>query len=305
MGYSISAPIKDAESRERMLVFLEWNLTESFTAFLNRHWTVGPIIKSMSPTAKFDKVDDIPGSLRIVDGSRLSYGAGRMRSGYDYGPIPEYERTFRWALVTWIALRIGKRKTFKHDPPLVDLARTLTFQPRDTSAALPFIFYDSEAIPLVPIDSVPSRPDWDVPTRADQHFVDRWGSPVGPRTFPWTVRDLLIRAAVRDFIAPLDAKWRQENADPDFQTTIRRMEENITCANYRNPVVPVRHSDLATMFKSDSKFKKECPFCGVGLFPVSRNGTTLKLWRKDHCVLCGQHVEWTDADKWGDEAEAP
>lgn len=50
----------------------------------------------------------------------------------------------------------------------------------------------------------------------------------------------------------------------------------------------------------DSLYKKECPFCGQGVFLVGRNRDTAKLEKFDRCISCGMKVEWLDIKEMRD-----
>ncbi len=57
----------------------------------------------------------------------------------------------------------------------------------------------------------------------------------------------------------------------------------------------VRHSELKRA-SEESLFRSECPACPKGVLLVCRDQTTYELLRDDRCVLCGQHVIYSDRD---------
>jgi hypothetical protein len=283
MGYSIAAHTKDKASQDRIMDFLKRKLVEpdvTFTQFLNGHW-VHPLFMNLQGFPVNTLFDDIPGSLHIRKDSELSYGSGPCRIGYDYGPIPFWERTFRWTFATWIALQIGKRKTFK-DPAMKG------FGP------IPFICYDSEKIPVIPIELLEDPPKQD--DERTQFVVDRLGEPVCRKVYSQWESEALIGIGIKDFIAGLDRAWQDENP-----SSVQRNLKNFTGVNWSNPSITIPRSALEKV--GDSDFKRECPFC-EGVFFVRRNTATLKLMRNDRCAVCGQSVVWSDADQiWGNEVE--
>ena len=63
--------------------------------------------------------------------------------------------------------------------------------------------------------------------------------------------------------------------------------------NVKKPVLQVKHSEL-TRAQDDSEYKSICPACNEGWLLVHRDMETMKLRSHDNCILCGQHVEYTD-----------
>lgn len=75
-------------------------------------------------------------------------------------------------------------------------------------------------------------------------------------------------------------------------------EYEIVGKNLNKEPIFVRHADLErTSTSDDSEYKSNCPVCKVGVLLVMRDQSTLEIIQKDYCVLCGQHVIYTDIGK--------
>ncbi len=64
--------------------------------------------------------------------------------------------------------------------------------------------------------------------------------------------------------------------------------------NLDAPAIDVQHSTLELIDPGGSPFRVKCPTCGEGMLLVQRDPTTFELIRNDHCILCGQHVRYSD-----------
>lgn len=66
----------------------------------------------------------------------------------------------------------------------------------------------------------------------------------------------------------------------------------LTAINIRKKVEKIKHSELERT--GESPFRSVCPFCKEGTLLVQREKKTLKLKANDFCILCGQHVIYSD-----------
>lgn len=57
--------------------------------------------------------------------------------------------------------------------------------------------------------------------------------------------------------------------------------------NILNDPIKVYHANLLES-NDNSMYRRECPFCEIGLFLVRRNMETLELEAEDNCISCGQ-----------------
>ncbi len=72
--------------------------------------------------------------------------------------------------------------------------------------------------------------------------------------------------------------------------------ELLSGANLCNSPVKIIHSELKRA-DDNSIFRSICPVCELGTLLVKRDNITLKITAEDHCLLCGQHVVYTDIDE--------
>jgi len=70
--------------------------------------------------------------------------------------------------------------------------------------------------------------------------------------------------------------------------------QNLAGYNLYNETIFVKHSALKR-YGNNSIFHSVCPVCGHGILMVTRD-KMFKIIKEDHCVLCGQHYEYTDID---------
>lgn len=63
--------------------------------------------------------------------------------------------------------------------------------------------------------------------------------------------------------------------------------------NLNNPPLEIKHADL-TRLSEDSIYKSVCPKCSEGSLLLRRDSLTWFLRNYDNCILCGQHVIYTD-----------
>jgi len=299
MGYTISTPIKTSMAKDQMLNFLGRKMTQSFYKFLNGHWALPLILDACWPGSDNTQLELDNGSLYIKSGEDLAYGEGVCRLGYNYGPIPPFDREFRWALVSWIATKIGRRFSIGPNFPETVMTSQVTEHEHGPFKGLqhwPVIHWDSEVIPVIPLSELETRPHYGEPWI--QYVVDLWGNRIGCRKPQWSVADLLYRIPIRDFISQLDADWRNEN---EVTTNWNQLNHNTVGINSGNPVMPIPYGLLPDDFHKGS-FKRDCPFCSLGVFLVGRDQATFQIKDTDFCCLCGQQVKWTDAvAQWGPE----
>jgi len=71
-------------------------------------------------------------------------------------------------------------------------------------------------------------------------------------------------------------------------------------ANYQKPSIRVTHATLEQRDDEEGPFRRKCPVCPDGLLLVGRDQKTLRILATDHCIVCGQRVEYTDEaiDGW-------
>ena len=60
---------------------------------------------------------------------------------------------------------------------------------------------------------------------------------------------------------------------------------------------PIKLYHRALLPVGDSLYKRECPFCGKGIFLVTRDRDTFQLEEYDNCIFCGTVVQWMDIKK--------
>ena len=89
MGYSIATPVRSHKLKEKMFTFLEEHY---------RSWS--QIMKYEDEYVR-GPTDD------------LSYDQGTCRIGFDYGALGDPERCYIFSILTWISIKVGKRKSFK------------------------------------------------------------------------------------------------------------------------------------------------------------------------------------------------
>jgi len=66
--------------------------------------------------------------------------------------------------------------------------------------------------------------------------------------------------------------------------------------NILNEPIKVYHANLLES-DDNSMYRRECPFCEIGLFMVRRDNETFVLEDTDNCISCGQQVIYMDIDK--------
>lgn len=67
-------------------------------------------------------------------------------------------------------------------------------------------------------------------------------------------------------------------------------------SNAANPVVDVRHRDLARC-SDESVYRSHCPTCKEGVLLVYRDPKTFQLMAEDNCILCGQRYKYLDIEE--------
>lgn len=77
--------------------------------------------------------------------------------------------------------------------------------------------------------------------------------------------------------------------------------EDLSGANIYKVPIKIMHSELERA-DDNSIFRSECPVCNVGILLVTRDKVTFKLIAEDLCILCGQHVVYTDIDELREKA---
>ena len=69
--------------------------------------------------------------------------------------------------------------------------------------------------------------------------------------------------------------------------------------NVLNAPIKVYHGNLMES-DDNSMYRRECPFCEIGLFLVRRHLETFELEAMDNCISCGQRVIYMDIEKMRD-----
>ncbi len=64
--------------------------------------------------------------------------------------------------------------------------------------------------------------------------------------------------------------------------------------NLGKPPLELEHFRLSPADKRSNKWASVCPACKEGILGVKRNFVTLKIERRDTCLLCGQIVIYVD-----------
>lgn len=191
MGYTVATPIRDEESKARMLAFLEKNF---------RHWQ--DVCGGREGTQRFYRGP-------LPDGE-LSYDKGPCRIGFDFN-AGDYEREYIFAVCRWMALKVGR----------VDVVETSCCRLK-----YPVIVYDGDdgqteedgtRPPAWPVIRVEPN-DGDLPEEHAWCAVDRWGCrDFSVKSLPERVRRrerMLVQdygydgwAVVRREMQRLDALW--------------------------------------------------------------------------------------------------
>lgn len=125
----------------------------------------------------------------------VDYVHGKHVLGIDYGACGGFERGYGFALVRWMALKVGRsRRSFKEPK--------VKFQ-----EPVPYMSYDSEALwPILvkPLSSVPKALRW--------CCVDRYGVKLDPTTYDDFIFDIPDHEAFKK--AQIDA-CKKHGIDPD------------------------------------------------------------------------------------------
>lgn len=174
MGWSVSVACKSKKAQEQMLSFLEKNYRET------------------SAVLAFEKTWRQRCSRR--PSQHFAYGHSPTKIGFD--KPDEYE----WAILRWMAFRIGKRRKFKA-----------------ISKPVPWINYDgSSSVPVLPKDL------WDGSEETAGYLVDEVGWQGVDRwwedsvSWPTVFLNKIIKAqaraekldkAIREELVRLDALW--------------------------------------------------------------------------------------------------
>lgn len=123
MGYSIGIRARSKPLQKKMLKFME------------QHYRTWPAVAGnpKGPAYVRKPSDD------------LSYDHAKSAIGIDYGPVSGWERVYAFAIVRWMALKVGRtRSTF-----------TEGVTPRKTKKPVPYMVYDGyEAWPVIVKNSV-------------------------------------------------------------------------------------------------------------------------------------------------------
>lgn len=121
MGYSISTRAKTQALQKKMLAFMQKNY---------RNW----------PTVRGQSNGNAYAGNPTND---LSYDRAKKIIGLDYGALSGWERVYAYAVVRWMALKVGSlRKKF---PGVV---------PKETSKPVPFMVYDGyESWPILLVET--------------------------------------------------------------------------------------------------------------------------------------------------------
>ena len=48
---------------------------------------------------------------------------------------------------------------------------------------------------------------------------------------------------------------------------------------------------------ADDAYRRECPFCGRGMFLLGRDKSTYVLQENDRCLYCGQQIRYMDIEE--------
>lgn len=94
MGYSVAARASDKATLRRMIAFMEEHYREPHEVFGREH-DYSRLAHNLGPKAE-----------------RLSYDSNRLSLGFDYNAC-EPERDYIFAVVRWMALKMGALKKFK------------------------------------------------------------------------------------------------------------------------------------------------------------------------------------------------
>jgi hypothetical protein len=91
-------------------------------------------------------------------------------------------------------------------------------------------------------------------------------------------------------------------ADRDLRGTAICMSL-LTGINKDSPPRAVKHSELTRV--GDSRYKSDCPECGVGTLLVRREEKSLRLEAYDTCILCAQRFTYSDILQMREAEEDP
>jgi len=180
MGYSIATPIKSQKAKDKMF------------AFLNEHFRRWDEIVAIY--GKENGNDYSPDDGHSDPTDDLSYDHGKLRIGFNYGPIDELSRHYYYMILRWMALKVGKKRKWK-----------------DLPASVHYIVYDGyEAWPVL------VRGEIDPPEKFKWAVGDKLG-------YKYPRQDMFIKIFVdmvggkknyqkliKDEIKRLDKLWREQ-----------------------------------------------------------------------------------------------
>lgn len=72
-------------------------------------------------------------------------------------------------------------------------------------------------------------------------------------------------------------------------------EEELVGINIHKPCYEIHYSSLKKL--TDGAFRRQCPYCELGILPTRRDLKTGEFLEHDMCLLCGQQVRYKDKIK--------
>jgi len=150
-------------------------------AFLAEHYRPFSAIAKGTPLEAECHPDYDPTTAILIEGE-LSYDDGKLRIGFDYGPMFR-ERHYLYSTIRWIALRVGKKRRLNNSCASLGIDHAVYY----------YVYDGYEAIPVLRArDCAPKAAQKAGYCIVDEHGFSRW-----PR--PWELRPTgLVAQAIAD-----------------------------------------------------------------------------------------------------------
>lgn len=185
MGYSCATPIRSPKLRDEMMGFLKKNF---------RPWSVITAGTEHACPPEYD-----PTLQRLCRDGKLDYDSGKCRIGFNYHSMPPGGlNDYVWGTLRWIAVRVGRRKSFAKRLP--------------GKGAVPYTVYDGyEAWPVL------ARPEWDLRNTPEDHqwcLVDSDG--FKPEQRYWADRGFLSSLSAMVLGLNQEADWNDKTVKAEL-----------------------------------------------------------------------------------------
>jgi hypothetical protein len=70
-------------------------------------------------------------------------------------------------------------------------------------------------------------------------------------------------------------------------------ESELAGINIGEKPIFIKHASLERL-SDNSQYRSLCPVCKIGVLLVRRDPVTFELCQEDYCILCCQHIIYTD-----------